>query len=221
LTKTISSGWRKTINKNELAGLIKSAVSGLDISDGKVDKIADYTEFVLEKNQSLNLMSRQLDVNTVVSEHIYDCLAPWNMFKKFSSVTDLGTGAGMPGILLAILLPETKIVLIEKSIKKSMFLHEVVEFLGLKNILIENKTVPEVVIKTEVITCRAFKPLMEILSMTKSYFNGGGKYVLYKGRMDKITEEISEANSKFKFKYEIIKTAPGIEKERHVILLNK
>jgi 16S rRNA (guanine527-N7)-methyltransferase len=166
-------------------------------------------------------MSRKLDIQTIVNEHIYDCIAPWTLFNEYGSITDLGTGAGMPGIILSILFPDSKIVLIEKSVKKSMFLLEAIDILKLKNVIVENMTVPEAVIKTDVITCRAFKPLCEIISMTKKYFNGGGKYVLYKGRMEKINEEIDEANRKYKFKYEILKTASSMEKERHIVILNK
>ena len=76
----------------------------LSIKADKLKKITEYVEFLMEQNENLNLVSRKLDVTTVIDEHIYDCLAPWKMFGDYESITDLGTGAGLPGILITIYL---------------------------------------------------------------------------------------------------------------------
>jgi 16S rRNA (guanine527-N7)-methyltransferase len=219
--KTISSDWRKVIEKSKIKRLSEFIFSELEINEECSSLIVDYIDILLEKNQMLNLISRKLDLETVINEHIYDCVSPWMLFKDYGSITDIGTGAGLPGILLAILFGDEKIVLVEKSVKKSLFLKETAGKLGLKNIEIENKVLSETKIKTDVITCRAFKSIAEILSMTKKYFNSGGRYLLYKGRMDKIKEEISEAEKYFSFNYEIGISAKNIKKERHVVTINK
>ena len=214
--KTTLSAWRKTINY-DIHEKINSIMAHLSIKADKLKKITEYVEFLMEQNENLNLVSRKLDVKTVIEEHIYDCLAPWEMFCDFRSITDLGTGAGLPGILLAILFDEKKTHLVEKSVKKTIFLKDVVKKLELRNVIIENRLVAETVINTEIITCRGFKSISEILDMTKKFYKNDGKYFLYKGRMEKIDEEINDAMKKYKFKYKIIKTAPEIEKERHMV----
>ncbi|MCK4797801.1 MAG: 16S rRNA (guanine(527)-N(7))-methyltransferase RsmG [Spirochaetes bacterium] len=186
-----------------------------------VNPISKYFNFLISKNKELNLISRKLDTKTIIIDHIYDCLVGWRFFKEYSSITDIGSGAGLPGLILAILFPEKEISLVEKSHKKTIFLQEAVKFIPLKNVTIFNELVNEHKVNTEVLTCRAFKEIHAILSMTVDFFENNGKYILYKGKNLKIDEEIENAKKKFNISVSINRIEEIKEKERHIVIIQK
>jgi len=190
-------------------------------NDIKLDKISAFLTYLIDKNIELNLISRKLNLNDIIIDHIFDCMIGFKYFNEFDSICDIGSGGGLPGLLLAIVYDKKKIKLVEKSSKKVNFLKDAAKFLNLKNTEIIEGLVEKQNINTEVITCRAFKSVREILQMTKRYFNSNGKYLLYKAKIDKINEEIKDAKIEFFINFDIIKFSEIIDKERHIILLNK
>jgi 16S rRNA (guanine527-N7)-methyltransferase len=216
------SGWRIFIQENKIEesrGLLTKYLKIAEIPPEFENKIFEYLKFLLIKNDELNLISRKLEIETVIIEHIYDCLSCVKYFEKFKSITDIGTGGGFPGILLGIVFPDKKIELIEKSPKKVHFLEDAIVHLKLENVCVSLNLVSEENIITSAITCRGFKSIPEILEMTQKFFFNNGKYVLYKGRRENIDEELLISRKKYKFSAEIIRVAEIIDKERHVVLL--
>lgn len=183
--------------------------------------LAKYLKIVLRENQNLNLVSRKLDVDTLIIEHFYDCLAGHSYFKEAASVTDIGTGGGFPGMLLAIVFPEKHFVLIDKSPKKVKYLQSAIEEMELKNVTARQGVINDAKIETEAITCRGFKSIKEILTFTKPFFKKGGSYILYKGRRERIDQELKEAEKRFAFKADIQTIAEKVNKERHIITLER
>jgi 16S rRNA (guanine527-N7)-methyltransferase len=157
----------------------------------------------------------------LIVDHIFDCLVGWKYFIDYSSIADLGTGGGLPGILLGIIFNEKRIVLVDKSIKKTLFLTDTVKGLGLKNITVVNDVINDKVLNVDAVTCRAFKSISEIIRMTEKFFNKNGKYILYKATIVKINEELNEAKNKYNFNYSINKVDLIQGKERNIILINK
>ncbi|HOJ64085.1 MAG TPA: 16S rRNA (guanine(527)-N(7))-methyltransferase RsmG [Spirochaetota bacterium] len=185
-----------------------------------LDKIENYIEHLILKNREINLFSRKITKEVLIKEHIVDCLLPYSYFANYNSITDLGTGGGLPGVLLAIIFPDKNITLIEKSPKKVLFLEEIKKSLNLKNVQIILNNVENIDIKSQVVTCRAFKSIYEIISLTKKFFNSNGIYILYKGRIEKIKEEISECK-KINIEYNIYKIENDFGKERHIVICRK
>ncbi|HOV12854.1 MAG TPA: 16S rRNA (guanine(527)-N(7))-methyltransferase RsmG [Spirochaetota bacterium] len=209
-------------NASDTSKILKEYLEYANIDLINFDGVYSYLLFLLEKNTELNLVSRKLDEKTIIMDHIYDCLAGFGYFKNFETITDLGSGGGFPGLLLAIVFKDKKIQLIEKSPKKVIFLQEAIKKLNLHNVTVSLNLVNNEIINSDCITARAFKSIVEILDFTKNYFNKGGLYLLYKGRMETITEEIDEAKKRFKFKKDFFKIAEKIEnKERYLIRLEK
>lgn len=184
-------------------------------------QVAKYLRILLRENENLNLVSRKLDVDTLIIEHIYDCLAGHSFFNEAASVTDIGTGGGFPGMLLAIIFPEKRFVLVDKSPKKVQFLQKTIKEMALTNVTAIEGVINDIKIETEALTCRGFKPVKEILTFTKAFFKKGGRYILFKGRRERIEEELSQAEQCFAFKTDITPIADKIEKERHIITLER
>ena len=178
-------------------------------------------DFILKRNQELNLLSRKLSVNDILVDHFEDCLIPYKYFEKYERVADLGTGGGFPGILLSIIFPKKTFFLYDKSVRKTEYLKEAVKFLDLNNVSVMNTTIQEVKIDSNVITCRAFKSIPEIIDFTKDYFNNYGDYLLYKAKLENINMDILELNKIFSVKTEIIKLDNRTQKERHLVKISK
>ncbi|MBN2545618.1 MAG: 16S rRNA (guanine(527)-N(7))-methyltransferase RsmG [Spirochaetes bacterium] len=210
-----------TILKTDTKNLLKKALIDSLGDESKFDQICDYFTFLIDKNNELNLISRKLSINDVINGHIFDCMAGFKYFNEYKSICDIGSGGGLPGLLLAVVFNDKKIKLIEKSSKKVKFLQDASKILNLKNTEIIEGLVEKQKINDDIITCRAFKSVREILQMTKKYFNSNGKYLIYKARIDKIHEEINDAKIEFSFNFDIIKLKQIVDKERHLILFNK
>ena len=142
-------------------------------------------------------------------------------FKEYSSITDLGSGGGLPGLLLSIIFPEKKFYLIEKSTKKAIFLKNAIDYIDLKNVIIIHGLVNEQKIQSQIITCRAFKDINAILSFTKYFLDNGGIYILYKGKRELIENELLHAKRQFKIKAIIKKISEIKTKERHIVIVKK
>jgi 16S rRNA (guanine527-N7)-methyltransferase len=204
--------------KNNIQNQLKKRILILNSNLKSYELILEYFNYLLEQNAHLNLISRKMDQQTILDNHIYDCLVGYPYFKDCRSITDLGSGSGLPGILLAILFSDKKVQLIEKSPKKAQFLKNTILKLGLSNTTVVNDLVDQVKIDTDVITCRAFKPVSQIINMTLKYFQKqNSRYILYKGKMRTIQQEVNDALTKWKFqiKYHHIEAIP--DKERYLI----
>ena len=137
--------------------------------------------------------------------------------KNNTKILDLGSGGGFPGILIAILKANCEIHLVEKAQKKAYFLKKMKDMLKLKNTeVINNKLLRNNNIGVyDVITARAFSSTQNIIEITQNNIKTGSRYLLLKGREEKIKEELHSVDTN-KYKYEIIKTDDS-EHERHLV----
>ena len=97
------------------------------------DNLLRYSEIMREKNKVMNLTAIT-DPNEIVTRHFLDCAALVPYMPQGGRVIDVGTGAGFPGMPLAILCPETEFVLLDALRKRIDFLNEVIDELGLTNV---------------------------------------------------------------------------------------
>ncbi|HEV2038003.1 MAG TPA: RsmG family class I SAM-dependent methyltransferase, partial [Candidatus Eremiobacteraceae bacterium] len=96
-------------------------------------KLLEFGTLLLAENQRTNLTGAR-DLDTLVREHFLDSLAPLTLLDLSSPIVDLGSGAGLPGIPVAIAYPDKDVVLVEPRAKRVAFLQSVVGTLGLGNV---------------------------------------------------------------------------------------
>ena len=143
--------------------------------------LMEYKKILLNENHKMNLIGKST-IDDFDQRHIIDCIQIIkHMPDKKKQVMDIGTGAGLPGVLLSI-LGYQNLHLVEKSPKKSAFLEICKAHLGL-NYKIHTKPIAEISgVNIDYITARAFAPIEKIITATKEIIHKKTIYVLLKGK---------------------------------------
>jgi 16S rRNA (guanine527-N7)-methyltransferase len=185
-------------------------------SKEEVGKIKEFVVDAIVFNKSHNIFVREL-AEEVFEKDILDCMPLIEKIKENEKILDMGSGGGFPGLLIAILRPNCEIHLLEKSQKKCYFLNKTIHKLGLLNAKTLNINIkPNNKIGAyNLITSRAFSSTENTLNLSKTNLEIGGRYILLKGREEKITEELESLDTN-KYKYEIIKIQ-NTKHERHLV----
>jgi len=154
-----------------------------NFDDGKLilSKLSEYKKILLKENQNMNLIGKSTLID-LDERHLLDCIQIVKYLPQHEkSVMDIGTGAGLPGIILSI-IGFKNLHLVEKSPKKSFFLENCKLRLGL-NYVVHNKSISEISnLNIDCITARAFASIEKIILMTKKIINKQTKFILLKGR---------------------------------------
>lgn len=189
----------------------------LGFNKDQIEALNAYVDLLWKSNEELNLISRKMTFEELIDNHIIDGLLPLKYFPKdVKRVADFGSGGGIPGVVYAIQFPQISFTLFEKSAKKREFLNQCLKLAP--NLKID-ADIPIQLKNFDLVTARAFKPLDVILDMSRSYYKNGGKYFLLKGRKEKIDEEISLSQKKFKDIEVTVRSlqSPILEVERHLV----
>jgi 16S rRNA (guanine527-N7)-methyltransferase len=168
-----------------------SLLEGLNVSRETYLDFEILISMIQEKNQEINIVSKETAKNTVIRErHIIDSAQIIDFIDLNSSTSiDLGTGGGMPGIVMAIMIKnlkkDLKINLYEKSHRKSFFLREVSRKLKLQTEVFEQNIFESKEIETGTIMARAFKPIPVILDLVHQNFKSYKNLILFMGKNGK------------------------------------
>ena len=191
-----------------------------NFSKTEKEKIELYVQEALAFNKKHNLFIRA-NKDEVFEKDILDCVPLVEKIEKESKILDLGSGGGFPGVVLAILRPDCEVHLLEKSQKKCYFLNKIKDTLRLDNIKVLKQTITKNNTLKEylTITARAFSSTQNILNLTEKNLKKNGKYLLLKGRIEKIEEEMAAINTN-NYKYEIIELE-NKKYERHIVQITK
>ena len=191
-----------------------------ELSNKEEELINQFINEALTFNLKHNIFIRA-NKEEVLEKDILDCLPLVKKINTTEKILDLGSGGGFPGIVLAILRPESETHLLEKSQKKCYFLNKTKDTLKLKNTSVLKTTISQknTLEKYSVITARAFSSIKNILALTKNNLKDNGRYLLLKGRAEKIEEEITAINTN-NYKYEIIELE-NKKYERHIVQITK
>ena len=176
-----------------------------NVSRETLDELQNYSLSIIRKNKEINLISSSTE-KSINTRHIIDSAQILDFINKndVSICTDLGSGAGLPGIVLAILMkpkkPEFKVIFYEKSYHKSNFLKKISKKFKLNTEINQKNIFEEKNLNTDVIVCRAFKPLPVIFEIAKKNFKNYKYIILYLGRSGK--KILKQALKLWQFDYE-------------------
>ena len=180
--------------------LLTAGLTALDLDPAAADKLARYAELLLEKNKVMNLtaITAPRDVATL---HLLDCAAlAAQLDLSGKRVIDVGTGAGFPGMVLAILTPDARFTLLDSLGKRVDFLKEVCEQLGLKNVTCVHARAEEFAAQHreqfDLAASRAVAQLNVLCELTLPLVKVGGNFLAMKGSSGE--EELTAARGAIK-----------------------
>jgi len=180
----------------------------INLPDNFFQNIQKYKEHLFKWNKIHNMTGAK-DEKTI-NEFIYDAIYPVKFLPSVKNLLDIGTGAGFPGMILAMGLPDTEVTLVEPLAKRASFLQFIKADLGLKNVSVVKKRVEEMEPKIfEMVTSRAVTDTDMLLKLSENFRDDNSKLLFYKG--EKVYDEVSKD-----LKYKIIKT-----KNRHYLLIGE
>ncbi|VAW61523.1 16S rRNA (guanine(527)-N(7))-methyltransferase [hydrothermal vent metagenome] len=184
----------------------------LDVDTDMQKKLLAYLQLMLKWNKAYNLTAiRALD--EMVIRHLLDSLSIMPYIKS-SPVLDVGTGAGLPGIPLAICMPDCQFVLLDSNGKKTRFLVQAKIELDIENIDVIHSRVEDYRPSSgfEIITCRAFAALNTLLDRTQHLVTSTTRVMAMKAREDRVV--LAEG---FKQPAQHKLQVPGLNEERHLL----
>ncbi len=181
-----------------------SKLEPLNVSRETYPELEEFRSLILEKNKDINLISSNSEADSR-NRHIIDSAQIIDFIDKNDNIcTDIGSGSGLPGIVIAIIMKHKKsnmeFHLYEKSFHKSNFLREVSEKLKLRTKIYTKNIFDEKNLKTDSIVARAFKPLPVILNLAYENFSKYKNIIVFLGKNGK--ESMKESLRNWKFEYE-------------------
>ena len=170
----------------------------IELDENKAKALKIYKELLVEWNEKMNLTAITEDYEVII-KHFVDCLECTHLITDEKKIIDVGTGAGFPGMVLAIYYPQIDFTLLDGLNKRLIFLEEVVNKLGLKNVKIVHARAEEAARNEEyfetfdTVVSRAVANLPVLLEYTSPYVKVNGKCIVMKG--DNAKEELDLAKN--------------------------
>lgn len=206
------------LDEKKISDLLEGGLESmrLDFHKQQKQKLLAYLALLEKWNKAYNLSAIR-DREEMVSKHLLDSLAVFSILNqdKIHTLADIGSGAGLPGIPLAIAAPRWEISLIDSSGKKAGFLRQAKTQLQLDNITVINDRVENIRQPVDAVICRAFASIKDIVHLASGML--GNKTTLWamKGRYP--NEELSELPKPYMVSASHELVIPGCEGERHLL----
>jgi 16S rRNA (guanine527-N7)-methyltransferase len=203
---------------------LQSACRQLDIelSQAQYDSLVRYTQLLRDWNQRINLVSRR-DTGRILSYHVVDSLAAQRLIPQGARVCDIGSGAGLPGIPLAIVRSDLKMLLVEASQKRSGFLGTAVAELELANVEVMSRRAESLPpLECDVTLSRLSGPLRDAVRYAGPHRKPTGTVVLYKTRacpaeLSKASRQLARSRLRVAGSHDVFLPLSGIPR-RFIVL---
>lgn len=189
------------------------------LSEKQCDLLLEYLDLLVKWNTAYNLTAVR-DVREMIDRHILDSLVlvPYLRGKKF---IDVGTGAGLPGVVLAIVRPDMDFSLVDSNGKKTRFLFQVKTQLDLQNIEVIHARVEKLqsVSKYDGVLSRAFASLADMTSKTAPLLKTDGRFYAMKGVFPE--QELSALPKDYTVEASYQLVVPGAVAQRHLVVIRR
>jgi 16S rRNA (guanine527-N7)-methyltransferase len=202
------------------AGLRAGAQAlGLVLSDEQFQRLLDYTALIQKWNKVYNLTALR-DPSDMLTHHLLDSLtaiAPLSRHTRGQAtrVLDVGSGGGLPGVVLAICMPELNVSCVDTVAKKAAFVQQVAVSLKLPNLRGIHARVESLTDPHQVICSRAFASLPDFVTWSRSALAEGGVWMAMKGKHPQ--DEIDALPADVKVFHVEPLTVPGLDVERCMV----
>ena len=212
----------KNFDRSALSAVLEEGIAAmrLDVTPVQKEKLVDYLALMFKWNAVYNLTSLR-DPMQMVTHHLLDSLAAVPAFAQAHNVLDVGSGGGLPGIVLAIVRPDMKVSMIDTVHKKTAFLTQVKAELGLVNVTVYTARVEQLQVsdKFDVITSRAFADLSDFVNWSSHLLADGGRYIALKGVAPK--EEQERLPAEWRVTGVEPLQVPRLGAERHLVFIQR
>ncbi|MCL1886944.1 MAG: 16S rRNA (guanine(527)-N(7))-methyltransferase RsmG [Betaproteobacteria bacterium] len=197
-----------------------SRIIGVELDENQIRQLMMYLALLSRWNGVYNLTAIRSQ-DAMITHHVLDSLAVADAVKDTKHLLDVGSGAGLPGMVLAILFPNKQVSLIDAAQKKTAFLSQVKVELRLKNVTVYTGRVEKLRIaeKFDGIISRAFSDLSTFIEVSGHLLSDEGSFYAMKGSMPE--HEIDALPAGLKLKAVVPLKIPFLNAERHLLVLEK
>lgn len=194
---------------------------GLDLSEEALNLLLKYQDVLVLWNKAYNLTAIR-DPKEMLVKHLLDSLSILKDLPK-GRLLDIGTGGGMPGMIIALCQPERQCVLLDSNGKKIRFLKQFIADLKLTNVIavqtrVENEDSIHDLGQFDVITSRAFASLTDFINASKPYMHPDSIIASMKGLVPH--DEVEAFKNEFSCDIIALKV-PRLDEQRHLLLLKR
>jgi 16S rRNA (guanine527-N7)-methyltransferase len=209
------------MSSQDLRSALQEGLQALGIDAGSVlqDKLLEYLELLQRWNKAYNLTAIR-DPQQMVYRHLLDSLAIASHIPPSAKrLIDVGTGAGLPGVPLALLYPDQQYDLLDSNGKKTRFLFQVKTALGLDNMAVHRERAEHWQPQQpyDVVLSRAFASLVDMVKVCGHFCSDSGRFLAMKGTLPE--QEISALSGLCEVRHVHVLQVPGLDEDRHLIEL--
>lgn len=204
---------------SDSAHKLREGIAGLKlvVSRDQQELLLNYLSLLQKWNKAYNLTAVR-DPNEMLVKHVLDSLAIVSYCRSAGTLLDLGAGAGLPSVVLAIVCPEMGVWALDSNIKKTRFMQQVAYELSLNNLrVIHARADSQALTQTfDIVISRAFAALSDYVQLALPRLNTHGQIFAMKGRYPE--SELAEAAPLCDIKDVIPLSVPFLEEDRHLII---
>ena len=192
---------------------------GVEVGPETQKKLLAYLELMAKWNRVYNLTALR-NPGEWVTHHLLDSLSVLPHIQG-PLVVDVGSGAGLPGLVLAMVRPDWQVVSVEAVDKKAAFQRQAAAELALTNVKVEGRRVEDVVLEggADTVVSRAFSSLADFVNLTRHLLKPGGQWAAMKGKLPE--GEIAALPKDVKVRQIVELKVPRLNAERCVVLMNE